>query len=317
MLENGICALSLLMFSSDIPGRDGATVGNVRHQLPGKSRRESLARLLYVSSSIYEGDWFSIRHTHYFSELFYVRSGRGEFIVEDKTFPVGKDDLVIVNPNVEHTEVSVTSDPLEYVVLGVEGLSFDFGDEMNQRNYGVSNYQDHRDELLFYFNAMLRETERKEADYEVVCQNLLEVLLISLMRSSGRPFSVVATQKANKECVRVKRYIDSNFADEISLDKLADMAHISKYYLAHTFAKSYGMSPISYLNEIRIRACKELLESTDLSISEIAQTAGFSSQSYFSQSFRRNSGLTPNDYRRQIKNRTVDDTELATKDAET
>ncbi|MBP2001452.1 AraC-like DNA-binding protein [Paenibacillus shirakamiensis] len=278
-------------------------MGNVRYWLPGKRDGEIPARLIYVSSSIYEGDWFSMRHSHNFSELFYVRSGRGNFIVEDEIFSVQQDDLVIVNPNVEHTEVSVSIDPLEYVVLGVEGMSFDFGDRSVNRNHEIINYRNQRDELLFYFNALLRETENKHENYEAICQNLLEVVVISLMRSSGHPFSVVATQKANKICSRIKRYIDSNYTEEISLDSLAEKAHLSKYYLAHTFAKYYDMSPIHYLNEVRIRASKELLETTDLSIAQIAESTGFSSQSYFSQSFRRSGGLTPSEYRFQTKRR--------------
>lgn len=277
-------------------------LGNIRYWLPEEVRGESHARLIYVSSSIYEGDWFSMRHSHNFSELFYVRSGQGNFIVENETFPVQQDDLVIVNPNVEHTEVSVSSDPLEYVVLGVEGMSFDFGNQNDDScNHVIINSRNQRDELLFYFNAMLRETENKEENYEAICKNLLEVVLISLMRSSGHPFSVVASQKVKKECSVIKRYIDSNYAKDISLDSLAERAHISKYYLVHTFAKYYGMSPINYLNVVRIRASKELLETTDLSISQISQSTGFSSQSYFSQSFRRSCGMTPSDYRQHIK----------------
>ncbi|WP_422659840.1 AraC family transcriptional regulator [Paenibacillus sp. EC2-1] len=278
-------------------------MGNVRYWIPGKRQGEIPARLIYVSSAIYEGDWSSIRHSHNFSELFYVRSGQGNFIVEDEMFPVKQDDLVIVNPNVEHTEVSVSNNPLEYVVLGVEGMSFDFGDRTGSRNHEIINYQNQRDELLFYFNAMLRETENKHENYEAICQNLLEVVVISLMRSSGHPFSVVTTQKANKVCSRIKRYIDSNYSEDISLDSLAERAHISKYYLSHTFTKYYGMSPINYLNEVRLRASKELLETTDLSISQVAESTGFSSQSYFSQSFRRSCDVTPRDYRIMTKGR--------------
>ena len=277
-------------------------MANIRYWLPGKGRGEIPAKLIYVSSSVYEGDWFSIRHSHQFAELFYVRSGQGHFIVEDGTYPVKKDDLIIVNPNVEHTEVSALHDPLDYVVLGVEGMSFDFGNRSGSLNHKIINYRNQKDELVFYLNAMLHETENKEEHYEVVCQNLLENVIISLMRTSGRPISVVATQRADKVCSRIKRYIDSNYTEDISLASLADKAHISKYYLSHTFAKYYGMSPINYLNEVRLRASKELLETTDLSISQVAESTGFSSLSYFSQSFRRNCGLTPSDYRLLAKN---------------
>ena len=276
-------------------------MGNVRYWLPGKGRGEISAKLIYVSSSIYEGDWFSMHHSHSFAELFYVIKGRGNFIVEDETYPVQQDDLIIVNPNVEHTEVSVGMDPLEYVVLGVEGMSFDFGKQSSSRNHEIINYRNQRDGILAYFNTMLWETENKNENYEAICQNLLEVVIISVMRSSGHPISIVTTQRADKVCSRIKRYIDSNYTEVISLDSLADKSHISKYYLAHSFVKYYGMSPINYLNEVRIRASKELLQTTDLSIAQVAESTGFSSQSYFSQSFRRCCGLKPSDYRIQTK----------------
>lgn len=59
--------------------------------------------LLNASSSRYEGDWPSIPHSHAFTELFYVRDGQGEFLIEDNIFPISKDDLIIVNPHINHT----------------------------------------------------------------------------------------------------------------------------------------------------------------------------------------------------------------------
>ena len=70
-------------------------------------------RLRYISMSKYEGDWQSLPHTHQFSELFYVLSGKGMFYVEGKEIPVAPDDLIIINPHVEHTEKTLPNDPRE------------------------------------------------------------------------------------------------------------------------------------------------------------------------------------------------------------
>ena len=69
----------------------------------------------------------------------------------------------------------------------------------------------------------------------------------------------------------------------------------------HAFTKSYGLSPISYLNERRLEVSKELLENTDHSIAEVAQLSGFTSQSYFAQSFKKSCHMTAGDYRRKAK----------------
>ena len=79
----------------------------------------SSTRLLYVSTAKYGGDWHSLPHTHTCTEIFYVVGGMGKFQIEELTLSVAVDDMVIVNPNVEHTEVSFNASPLEYIVMGL------------------------------------------------------------------------------------------------------------------------------------------------------------------------------------------------------
>ena len=97
-------------------------MGNTRHCIGNNdpSCFEGL-KLLYVSTSKYEGDWQSILHSHSFCELFYVVQGSGSFITEDTEFPACENDMVIISPHVQHTEKSLYSTPLEYIVLGKIG----------------------------------------------------------------------------------------------------------------------------------------------------------------------------------------------------
>ena len=82
-----------------------------------------------------------------------------------------------------------------------------------------------------------------------------------------------------------------------SYHSLAAITHINKFYLAHSFTECIGQSPINYLTDQRLAACKELLISSNLSVAQVASSAGFSSQSYFSQIFRKKTGMTPRQYR--------------------
>ena len=77
---------------------------------------------------------------------------------------------------------------------------------------------------------------------------------------------------------------------------------MNKYYMAHSFAKYTGFSPIQYLNRRRLEAACQLLRDTDLSVSDIAGSTGFSSQSYFTQAFRKFYGITPVKYRQDHEN---------------
>lgn len=265
-------------------------------------------KLLYVSTAKYGGDWHSTLHTHACTEIFYVVGGSGKFNIEGKLLPVTTDDMVIVNPNVEHTEVSYNKRPLEYIVLGVEGLEYSAGEDADERWF-MTNMQNAREALLHALREMLREIEYKAVGYELICQDLLEVLILRLMRHAGLQFLPTKTEhrkpgrKPSKECAAVRHYIDNHFKENINLDMLSELVHVNKYYMVHSFTKEYGISPINYLISRRIEESKYLLSDTDHSLSQISHMLGFSSPSYFSQSFRRLEGMSPMEFRRSSRSR--------------
>lgn len=268
----------------------------------------SKVKLLYVSTAKYGGDWHSTLHTHACTEIFYVVGGSGKFNIEGKLLPVTMDDMVIVNANVEHTEVSYNKRPLEYIVLGVEGLEYSAGEDSDERWF-MTNLQNAREPLLHALREMLREIEFKAVGYELICQDLLEVLILRLMRHAGLQFLPTKTEhrkpgrKPSKECATVRHYIDNHFKENINLDMLSELVHVNKYYMVHSFTKEYGISPINYLITRRIEESKYLLSDTDHSLSQISHMLGFSSPSYFSQSFRRLEGMSPMEYRRSSRSK--------------
>lgn len=273
-------------------------MGITRYQLGTDDAEPINGKLLYVTYSKYENDWPSFPHTHYFTELFYVKKGGGYFLVEDKRYPIREGDFVIVNANTTHTEVSDGAEPLEYIILGVEGLSFSFE---AHREHIIFNCGKDPASLMFYMNSMLQEMEEKNRGYELVCQNLLEVLIMKLIRRTNFAFEVIPSLKISRECIKLKQYIEANYSQNITLDILAEISHLNKYYMVHAFTRHFGCSPISYLCDIRIKASKELLASTDYSITEIAHSSGFSSQSYFAQCFYKSCHMTASAYRKSCR----------------
>ena len=258
------------------------------------------AKLLNVASTRYGGDWHSVPHTHNHMELFFIVGGKGQFLIGDQLHPVGANHLVIINPNVVHTEVSLNAQPLEYIVLGIEGIQLADSDTSN----GQFNILDHYEsvEISGCLRNILREMEQKNPGYEDVCQAYMEILIIRLMRSTALAVPAEPlTVSANRQCAAVKRYIDLHFKEPLTLEQLAEEGHMNKFYLSHTFKREYGVSPINYLISKRIEESKYLLAETDLSMSQIAQLLGFSSLSYFSQVFHRTQSITPKEYRQRQK----------------
>lgn len=265
----------------------------------GTSSRSDF-QLRYISISKYEGDWNSMPHTHQFTELFYVLHGEGVFYIEREKVPVKTDDLIIINPNVEHTEKTFPNNPMEYIVFGVEGLAFSFPehDQAYGRGYSFYSYGSDKNQFINFAQLMMHEFQDKKPGFEKVCHGLLEVLLVYISRKQKLSVISESSFQLSKECAIAKRYIDTNYAQDITLDSLADLTHINKFYLAHSFTECIGQSPISYLTERRLAACKELLSSSNLSVTQIATSAGFSSQSYFSQIFNKKVGMSPRQYRK-------------------
>lgn len=266
-------------------------------------------KLLYVSSSTYEEDWHSTMHIHPFTELFYVVKGVGNFKFEDKTLTVKDDDLVIVNRNIMHTESSKNSNPLEYIVLGFEGMSLrphrndSFKKQNNKENdeslYTIHNYAEFKNEILLYFNKILQEAKNKNPYHKNICQNYLEVLISNILRRTKSDLKLSKTDNLNADCDHIKKYIDVHYAENLTLDTLSEFTYMNKYYLSHVFKENFGKSPIDYLIDKRIETAKTLLKTTEYSISKISELVGYNSQSYFSQLFKKRVDNTPSGYRKQ------------------
>ena len=254
------------------------------------------AKLLNAASARYGGDWHSVPHTHNHMELFFIVGGKGQFLIEDQLHPVDVNNLVIINPNVVHTEVSLNAQPLEYIVLGVAGIQLATRDTSN----GQFSILDHFEsaEISGCLRNILREMEQKNTGYEDVCQAYMEILITRLMRSTALAVpSESQVISVNRQCAAVRRYIDLHFKEALTLEQLAEEGHMNKFYLSHAFKREYGVSPINYMISKRIEESKYLLAETDLSMTQIAQLLGFSSLSYFSQVFRRTQSVTPMEYR--------------------
>jgi len=96
---------------------------------------------------------------------------------------------------------------------------------------------------------------------------------------------------------RVREYIDAHLENNVSLEVLAGIAGLSVSRFARAFKQSEGVTPHEYLMRCRVRRAQELLAATDMPLSEIACTSGFSDQSHLTRRFREQVGLTPSSYR--------------------
>ena len=146
-------------------------------------------------------------------------------------------------------------------------------------------------EFYSHYAAMVKRCERSEEMRET-----LSWIMNDLLAIRGEP-------KYRASIVeRAKDYIHKNYGEEkLGLQEVARALRLSPYYLAHLFKSSEGKSVGEYIKEIRIARAKELLETSELSIIDIALEVGYSDPGYFSRLFRKATGYSPGRYRRLRK----------------
>lgn len=90
-------------------------------------------------------------------------------------------------------------------------------------------------------------------------------------------------------------YIRLNYHSDININKVAEEVGISERYLRNLFSQYLNLSPLDYLNQIRINKAVELLRNTEMSIKEVCFQCGFQSPQYFSRIFKQQMGVSPRD----------------------
>lgn len=131
-------------------------------------------------------------------------------------------------------------------------------------------------------------------------QSIATALLIHLFKTHGRDQfpKKAAGGLAPRRLKQVIDHIDGALTTNLEVSALAELVGLSVKHFAECFTKSMGISPHRYVTQRRIQKAKELLLNAKISTAEIAARAGFSSQSHFTASFRKFSGITPARFRR-------------------
>lgn len=113
---------------------------------------------------------------------------------------------------------------------------------------------------------------------------------------------IVQSKVGNSDILirKAQEYIDRHYRDKISLDEIAGVIGISRYYFSTLFKQETGINFSTYLNEIRIKKAKELLLKSDITAGQVYAQVGFSDQQYFSKTFKKYTGKTVTEYREQF-----------------
>lgn len=126
--------------------------------------------------------------------------------------------------------------------------------------------------------------------------SILSNLLTLLMEDSWNPGEILADKQ--KIIRRVRVYLEENFKSHLTLDELASLFFIDKFYLCEQFKEQYGVSVMDYLISVRITEAKKLLRFSDKTIDTVADEVGINGGAYFSRLFKKVEGVSPSEFRK-------------------
>lgn len=135
---------------------------------------------------------------------------------------------------------------------------------------------------------------RKPVKFSFLREKIRDILADS---SSGEGAEAVGSRDASL-IEGIIEYIEGHYGADLSLEKLASLGGMNKYRFCRAFKKQTGKSYTSYLNSVRIRNSLELLQKTDLPITNIANAVGYSCLTYFERVFKTQTGMTPKQCRK-------------------
>ncbi|MDG3439490.1 helix-turn-helix transcriptional regulator [Nitrospirillum amazonense] len=161
-----------------------------------------------------------------------------------------------------------------------------------------------RDPWLVHMGEML-SLELGRAPHpaqDLLIESLSVALSVHLVRGYSADVHESAPPAAMLSSAAMRRafaYVEDRGMEKISLAELAEAAGVNRFHLVKIFKKEVGMSPMRYLERLRIERAKELIRAAELPLADIAYAVGFSDQSHFTRRFRHHVGCTPAAYARE------------------
>ena len=158
-------------------------------------------------------------------------------------------------------------------------------------------------DIVALIESMINEKSLTVLPYtDLYCEAKFMELLVLLYRHAYSKIINSVPSFSSSAMTKIDILLYDEFDRNISLDEYAKLCNMSKYHFCRVFKKNYGISPITYRNRRRISVSCHYLENTNLSVSKIAQTVGFSSVTAYSDAFKKLFGISPAQYRMNYEN---------------
>lgn len=250
-------------------------------------------------------------HNHKEIELLCVTSGVGNMTIGGIDYNIEKDDILIVNPmEVHYGEYPLNQDKFSFFCIDFDTELIRFKentylvDDIDNGDIRYMHVIEHdnphnkilRDYLEKIYNSLI--SEKKAWEYEVR-GNLM--FFFSILISNNLTEKIVYTTKNIKKNYFINNilsYIKANYRDPVTSRDAARELSYNNSYFCRLFKSSFNKSFGEYLNIYRVHKARELLENSNMSVSDVSSYTGFGCASYFTECFKKHIGCLPSQYRK-------------------
>lgn len=232
-------------------------------------------------------------------QILYISSGKATFYINGEPREVPAGHMVIYPPRSLQQYAYYLEDKPEVYWLHFTGedaqtLIKDAGFSGDHILYtGISaKYQD-------LFLSMIKELQLPRPCSEELSSLYLRQLFLTLKRLKEE--GGYKKTEIKEEMEQAIHYFHENFTRDIQVEEYAKRLHMSTCWFIRSFKQYAGMPPGKYITSIRVNKAKELLESTDYTVGEIGTIIGYENPLYFSRIFKKQTGLSPAEYRKAAR----------------
>lgn len=242
-------------------------------------------------------------HRHLRIEINYVKKGNCILHLDNESVTFREGEIMIITSEVNHLfeagSEGTTLMQLEFLPdifshfnfkaeADINGLAltqvFLFSEE-NRLIKIVNNVR-----IMRAVQRIVNELEAKSEYYQYLVVMYYAELLILIYRYMDETYLPICTNESLKKAIA---YIRLNSHLDINIQSVALHTGISERYLRNLFSQYLNLSPLDYLNQIRINKAVELLRNTEMSVKEVCFQCGFQSPQYFSRIFKQQMGVSP------------------------
>lgn len=238
-------------------------------------------------------------HWHDEIQVVWVYQGTLTYQVNGHTFPLDRGKLLFINSRLLHSSRTIKGD--------AKTLCIDFSQRifhpMVLKHYIQPVLEDSTCTYMclplkpYYLDTLEQFTnwDEKLLGYFSVTNFLSQLVedIVKNFKGDSAPVDYEEVRRFNA----ILEYVHNQYSEPLTVALLAKTAHLNKNRLTALFKKYTNMTPVKYLNEYRLYVAKNLITSTDLSISQISEDVGYHQISHFIQQFRKSYGMTPLKYR--------------------